>query len=87
MTTQTPIQTAADVRERLQLLYVERELAWYHRATVFGTQAAIALLEGDERVLPIAPIAAHHERMVRAKEVYYETGAVLAHSVRPAPFL
>ncbi|AZY96031.1 FAD-binding oxidoreductase (plasmid) [Paracoccus sp. Arc7-R13] len=55
--------------------------------TVFGTQAAIALLEGDERVLPIAPIAAHHERMVRAKEVYYETGAVLAHSVRPAPFL
>lgn len=55
--------------------------------TVFGTQAAIALLEGDERVLPIAPIAAHHERMVRAKEIYYETGAVLAHLVRPAPFL
>ena len=27
MTTQTPIQTAADVRERLQLLFAERALA------------------------------------------------------------
>ena len=27
MTTQTPTPTAADVRERLQLLFVERELA------------------------------------------------------------
>jgi hypothetical protein len=27
MTAQTPIPTAADVRERLQLLFVERELA------------------------------------------------------------
>ncbi|GHG32665.1 NAD(P)/FAD-dependent oxidoreductase [Paracoccus aerius] len=54
--------------------------------TVFGTQAAIALLEADESVLPVAPVRTHRERLVRAKEVYYESGAVLTHALRPALF-
>lgn len=54
--------------------------------TVFGTQAAIALLDGNAEALPVAPVGGHSERFVAAREAYYETGAVLTHLVDPRPF-
>jgi glycine/D-amino acid oxidase-like deaminating enzyme len=50
--------------------------------TIFGTQTAVALLEGKADGLPVAPVPAHHESLVAMKEAYYETGAVLTHLVR-----
>ncbi|MBL0373969.1 FAD-binding oxidoreductase [Rhizobium sp. KVB221] len=47
--------------------------------TVFGAQAAIALLEGTPDALPIAPIERYSERFSRAKTAYYETGATVIH--------
>ena len=49
--------------------------------TIFGTQSAIALLEGKYDALPVAPVPSHHESLTRMKEAYYETGAVLTHLV------
>lgn len=49
--------------------------------TVFGTQAAIALLEQQPDALPVAPIDAYAERFSTAKACYYETGATLVHAV------
>jgi len=54
--------------------------------TVFGTRAAIALLEGHETELPVAPVEQHVERFVEPKALYYETGAVLTHAINPPPF-
>lgn len=50
--------------------------------TVFGRDAALALLDGRMDRLPVAPVATHHERLVSAREVYYESGAVLTHAVK-----
>lgn len=47
--------------------------------TIFGTQSAIALLEGKPDTLPVAPVPSHHESFTRMKETYYETGAILTH--------
>ncbi len=55
--------------------------------TTFGIQSAIALLENDEAALPVAPASAHKEGFASLRETYYETGAVLVHSVSPPPFL
>lgn len=49
--------------------------------TIFGTQAAAALLTGKEDHLPIAPVEQYSERFTTAKSVYYEVGATLAHAV------
>jgi glycine/D-amino acid oxidase-like deaminating enzyme len=49
--------------------------------TVFGTQAAIALLTNAPEELPIAPIAHYSERFTAAKAAYYEFGAALVHAV------
>ncbi len=52
--------------------------------TVFGTQAAIALLEEKPEELPVAAVAGYSERFTGAKAAYYETGAALAHLVPPS---
>ncbi|CDX33728.1 FAD dependent oxidoreductase [Mesorhizobium sp. SOD10] len=49
--------------------------------TVFGTQAAIALLEGNPDALPILPIERYSERFNAAKAIYYEFGATVNHLV------
>lgn len=49
--------------------------------TVFGTQAAIALLGGDHETLPVSPIAHYSERFTASKAAYYEFGAALMHAV------
>ena len=49
--------------------------------TVFGTQAAVALLTGTAEDLPIAPIAHYSEQFTSVKSAYYEFGATLAHAV------
>lgn len=49
--------------------------------TVFGTQSAIALLEGTPEVLPITPIASYSERFVATRAAYYEFGAAMMHAV------
>ena len=49
--------------------------------TVFGRDAALALLEGKPDALPVAPVAAHREAFVTAREAYYEAGAALTHAV------
>jgi len=49
--------------------------------TVFGTQAAAALLTGTEDALPISPIGHYAEQFTTAKTAYYELGASLAHAV------
>lgn len=48
--------------------------------TTFGTKAAEALLGDDETVLPIRPVAAHHERGRNARAVYYESGSLATHA-------
>lgn len=50
---------------------------------VFGTQAAIALLERRPEELPIVPISHHSERFTRAKALYYALGANLVHAISP----
>ncbi|WFU12024.1 FAD-binding oxidoreductase (plasmid) [Rhizobium sp. CB3090] len=52
--------------------------------TVFGTQAAIALLDGNPDPLPIDPIEHYAERFSGIKATYYELGATLMHLVSPA---
>eukprot|EP01037_Dinobryon_pediforme_P007693 gene7696-7754_t len=48
--------------------------------TVFGTQAAIALLSGKTDELPIQPIQAYSERFTTTKAAYYEFGAMMTHA-------
>jgi aspartate aminotransferase len=52
--------------------------------TVFGTQSAVALLEGNADALPVAPVERYSERFTALKAAYYETGAALTHLVSPA---
>lgn len=47
--------------------------------TVFGTQAAAALLEENVDALPMQPIERYSERFSAAKAVYYEVGATMTH--------
>lgn len=47
--------------------------------TVFGAQAAAALLEGSADPLPIEPIVRYAERFSKAKAIYYELGATATH--------
>lgn len=47
--------------------------------TVFGTQAATALLEGNVDALPMQPVERYSERFSAAKAVYYEVGATMTH--------
>lgn len=55
--------------------------------TVFGTEAAIALLEGTTDNLPVAPVPAHHERMATVQEANFETGASLTHAIDRGPLI
>ncbi len=52
--------------------------------TVFGTQAAVALLEDKPDELPLMPIEAYTERFTRLRATYYECGATLAHALSAA---
>lgn len=54
--------------------------------TMFGTQAAITLLEGREDELPITPVANFTERFISPRAAYYEAGAMLTHATNPLPF-
>jgi hypothetical protein len=47
--------------------------------TVFGTQAALALLAGNTDALPVAPVSRHDERFTALRGAYYETGSALTH--------
>ncbi|MCF8521172.1 MAG: FAD-dependent oxidoreductase, partial [Rhodobacteraceae bacterium] len=47
--------------------------------TVFGTQAALALLAGNPDPLPVAPVPGHDERFPALRGAYYEAGSLLAH--------
>lgn len=49
--------------------------------TVFGTQAAIALLENNPDALPVKPVQSHSERFASARAAYYEFGATLTHAL------
>ncbi|MBB4569298.1 NAD(P)/FAD-dependent oxidoreductase [Rhizobium leucaenae] len=53
--------------------------------TVFGTQAATALLDGNPDALPIDPIEHYAERFSSIKATCYEFGATLMHLVSPVP--
>lgn len=55
--------------------------------TLFGTEAAVALLEGTTDNLPVAPFLAHHERHAALQEAWFETGASLTHAVQRGPLL
>lgn len=48
--------------------------------TVFGLRAAEALLDDDETVLPIVPVASHGERGRTIRAGYFESGALLMHA-------
>lgn len=48
--------------------------------TVFGTQAARALLGGGIAALPVAPVPAHRESAASLREAWYEAGATLVHA-------
>jgi glycine/D-amino acid oxidase-like deaminating enzyme len=54
--------------------------------TVFGTRAAIALLDGREDELPVAAVDSHVEHLKEPKALYYEAGALLTHVSSPLPF-
>jgi glycine/D-amino acid oxidase-like deaminating enzyme len=54
--------------------------------TIFGIQAAIALLERNPEVLPLAPVHRYSERYTRLRAAYYEAGATIIHAVDAAPF-
>jgi glycine/D-amino acid oxidase-like deaminating enzyme len=47
--------------------------------TVFGTQAALALLDNDTAHLPVTPVEHYSERFSTAKAAYYELGATASH--------
>ncbi|NBZ86486.1 NAD(P)/FAD-dependent oxidoreductase [Stagnihabitans tardus] len=49
--------------------------------TVFGTEAATALLTGEAGGLPLAPVTAHHETLTAPKAAWVEAGAGLIHAV------
>ena len=49
--------------------------------TVFGTEAARALLSGDQTGLPIAPVTHHSERFSTLKGAVLELGATLTHAI------
>ncbi|WP_306150880.1 FAD-binding oxidoreductase [Roseovarius sp. MMSF_3281] len=49
--------------------------------TVFGTSIARALLTGEERDLPIAPVDQHNESFTTVKSVFFEAGARLKHLI------
>ncbi|MBW3098264.1 NAD(P)/FAD-dependent oxidoreductase [Pseudohoeflea coraliihabitans] len=49
--------------------------------TLFGTQAATALLDGDPGCLPLRPVDSHVERFAGARAGYYEFGAKLIHGL------
>nr|WP_311735023.1 hypothetical protein [Alloyangia mangrovi] len=53
--------------------------------TVFGTAAAVALLEGRETGLPVAAIDGYAERFIGLRGAYYEAGATLTHALKPGP--
>ena len=48
--------------------------------TVFGTQAAQALLTGNMQGLPVAPVTQHAEHFTSARALWYETGATVVHA-------
>ena len=48
--------------------------------TVFGTQAAIALLESRPEALPVRPVTRYAERFTATRAAYYEFGATLTHA-------
>ncbi len=49
--------------------------------TVFGTEAARALLTGSEDPLPLAPVHQHRETAPAVQAAYFETGACLIHAL------
>ncbi len=49
--------------------------------TVFGTEAARALLSGTDNALPISPTRQHRETAPAVQAAYYETGACLTHAL------
>ncbi|WP_374436411.1 NAD(P)/FAD-dependent oxidoreductase [Tabrizicola sp.] len=49
--------------------------------TVFGTEAARALLSGSDTTLPLVPIRQHRETAPAVQAAYYETGATLTHAI------
>ena len=49
--------------------------------TVFGTEAARALLSGSDTTLPLVPIRQHRETAPAVQAAYYETGATLTHAM------
>ncbi len=49
--------------------------------TVFGTQAALALLSGNTDPLPVAPVQRHIERFTTPRTAWYEAGAAVIHGV------
>lgn len=49
--------------------------------TVFGTQAAQALLSDSETPLPLTPVRQHKETAPAAQAAYFETGACLTHAL------
>ena len=51
--------------------------------TVFGAQAAYALLNQNYDCLPVTPIQSYSESFVGLKSAYYELGATLTHAVGP----
>ncbi|CAM5762954.1 FAD-dependent oxidoreductase [Labrys miyagiensis] len=53
--------------------------------TVFGTQAAAALLEESPAGLPMEPVKHYSERFTGIKAAYYELGATLTHMISPSP--
>ena len=50
-------------------------------ATVFGKTAAEGLLGNSEESLPLRPIHSYSERFTSIKQIYYEFGATVIHSV------
>lgn len=49
--------------------------------TVFGTQAALALLAGSDAALPMAPVPGHAESAATAQAAWYEAGACAVHAL------
>lgn len=54
--------------------------------TIFGKQAAIALLEGRNSGLPLPVQKTYTENFSALRGGYVEFGATLTHALRPAPF-
>jgi len=51
--------------------------------TIFGTQAADALLFNSDAELPISPIKSYSEKFMELKSTYYEFGATCTHALGP----